>query len=187
MASEKDLAKRLAALERRVRRLESPADAGSSNGNTADRFWALTGLRERLADSSGQVLFTGLTNLPSGEVYEWQQGASTDALLDLDWSQLSAPFAALGHPVRLELLRRVLHGHHAVGELQELVELSTTGQLYHHVKQLIAAGWLRAAGRGHYAVPGERVIPLLVFLSAFAPPSAKETGRKQECSTDGVF
>jgi hypothetical protein len=32
------------------------------------------------------------------------------------------------------------------------------------LRQLVSAGWLHAA-RGQYAVPGERVVPLLVILS----------------------
>ncbi len=42
----------------------------------------------------------------------------------------------------------------------------TSGQLYHHLRQLVAAGWLRTAGRGRYEVPPARVVPLLVVLAA---------------------
>ncbi|RJQ82079.1 ArsR family transcriptional regulator [Pseudonocardiaceae bacterium YIM PH 21723] len=170
MTEHDELTTRLAALEERVAQLEQPATTKVDPG----RFWALTGLRERLADSDGQVLFTGATNLPTGEYYEWQQGAHTDQLLDADWTELATPFAALGHPVRMMLLQHILRGTRTVGELQELAGLGTTGQLYHHLKQLVAAGWLHAAGRGHYSVPGARVVPLLVVLSAVAPPSTKD-------------
>jgi hypothetical protein len=44
--------------------------------------------------------------------------------------------------------------------------LGTSGQLYHHLRQLIGAGWLVQTARGHYTVPGDRVIPLLVLLTA---------------------
>jgi hypothetical protein len=44
-------------------------------------------------------------------------------------------------------------------------ELGTSGQLYHHLRQLVSAGWLRSSGRGHYSVPGDRVIPLLVIIA----------------------
>jgi hypothetical protein len=53
-----------------------------------------------------------------------------------------------------------------VAELRAHERLGTTGQLYHHLRQLVSAGWLRTTARGQYAVPGERVVPLLVALAA---------------------
>jgi hypothetical protein len=66
----------------------------------------------------------------------------------------------------LLLLRRVLGGASSVAELQAHEGLGTSGQLYHHLRQLVGAGWLRATARGHYAVPPERMVPLLAILSA---------------------
>jgi Helix-turn-helix domain len=173
-----DLASRLAALEERVRRLEpdpdGPPHPTRPAGPTADggqpsvreRFWALEGLKERLGAGDGAVLFAGVVPLPAGDWYEWQWGTATGELLAADWSGLSATLAALGHPVRLLLLRQVLSGAGTVAELQERVELGTSGQLYHHLRQLVGAGWLQVAARGRYAVPPERVVPLLVVLAA---------------------
>ncbi len=157
------LLERVAALEDRVSRLES-----GPNPTRNEVFWALEGLRRRLT-GDGQVLFTGAIDLPTGEHYEWQQGAAATELLDANWADHAAPYAALGHPVRLTLLRAVLRGTRSSAELQETAGLNTTGQLYHHLKQLTAAGWLQAEGRGHYLVPAGRVVPLLVLLSAVVP------------------
>jgi hypothetical protein len=71
--------------------------------------------------------------------------------------------------VRLVLVQAVLAGRRTVAELEALESLGTTGQLYHHLRQLVAAGWLQTAGRGRYAVPGDRVVPLLVVLAAVGP------------------
>ncbi|TCO65526.1 ArsR/SmtB family transcription factor [Actinocrispum wychmicini] len=159
-----EVEERLAALEDRVAALE-----GRKSVDPA-KFWALTGLRERLPDSGG-VLFTGAVSLPTGEYYEWQQEAMAEDQFDRDWSDLSGVLAALGHPVRLLLLKEILKGARSTAELQEHESLGTTGQLYHHLRQLVAAGWLRAAGRGQYAVPGSRVVPLLVVLAAIQEPA----------------
>jgi hypothetical protein len=169
-----ELATRLAELEDRVARLEGrPARPAPAVPAGPDTFWALQGLRERLPD--GGVLFTGIAPLPSGEHYEWQQQASIDDLLDTDWSEQAAPIAALGHPVRLLVLRQVLGGARTVAELQQHEALGTTGQLYHHIRQLTANGWLQAAGRGRYVVPGTRVVPLLVLLASTNPPHSTPT------------
>src|SRR3954470_18262187 len=107
------LAERVAALEERVSRLELEPAAPRD-----DVFWALEGLRRRL-DGDGQVLFTGALDLPTGEHYEWQQGAATEGLLEANWADHAASYAALGHPMRLTLLRAVLRGTRSATELQE--------------------------------------------------------------------
>lgn len=61
--------------------------------------------------------------------------------------------------LRLLLVRHILHGARTTGELAEIDGLGTTGQLYHHLRQLVGAGWLRSSARGQYAVPPERVVP----------------------------
>ncbi len=141
--------------------------AAEHRGSYPDRFWALEGLKERVSD--GAVLFTGVAPLPTGEHYEWQQAAPAEELMSLDWSEFSGVLGALGHPVRLLLLRHVLGGVRTVAQLQQNEHLGTTGQLYHHLRQLVAAGWLKASGRGRYVVPAHRVVPLLVTLAAATP------------------
>lgn len=169
-ASEDDetLAGRLAALEERVAALEGRGvqrvggAAGVADGET---FWALNGLKERFGDP-GAVLFTGTVRLPSGEAYDWQEGRLAADLFDDDWTQAADVLSAIAHPVRLLLLREIVHGTHTTAELRDDERLGTTGQLYHHLRRLTAAGWLRATARGEYDVPGPRVVPLLAILAA---------------------
>src|SRR5690606_17092045 len=133
-----------------------------------DAFWALNGLRERIAaddEPAGAVMLLGELTLPTGEPVAWQYGAGAGALLEVEWDDRAAVFAALGHPVRLELLRRILNGTRATAELSAIDGLGTTGQLHHHLRQLLAAGWVRQAGRGVYEVPAPRVVPLLACLA----------------------
>ncbi|MFF2778677.1 ArsR/SmtB family transcription factor [Streptomyces sp. NPDC058052] len=161
-----EIEERVAALEARVAALESGAAAGTGGAYEGD-FWALDGWKERLAGAEaadGGVLFTGAVRLPTGERYEWQTGALTEDVLEDD-GPVEA-LAALGHPVRLRLLREILGGRRTVAELSELADLGTTGQIYHHLRQLTAAGWLRPGGRARHEVPAERVVPLLVVLAA---------------------
>jgi hypothetical protein len=163
-----DMMARIVALEQRVSELERPASRPAAPAYDAEVFWALTGLKEREPD--GGVLYTGAVTLPTGESYEWQHGTPAAQLLDVDWAEAVAELAgtldALSHPVRLLIVGLVLSGIRSVTDLQEHASLGTSGQLYHHLRQLVAAGWLRTAGRGQYAVPPERVIPLLVILAA---------------------
>ncbi|GLV87833.1 transcriptional regulator [Streptomyces lavendulae subsp. lavendulae] len=181
-----DLEARVAELERRLDALE--ADPPPRPEPPEGDFWALEGWKERLpalgADTGG-VLFTGAVTLPTGERYEWQQAAPTTALLDAgpdgpdgpdggtgggtDGSRTADSLAALGNPVRLRLLREILAGRRTAAELTALDGVGTSGQVYHHLRQLTAAGWLHTTGRGRHEVPGARVVPLLVLLSAATP------------------
>lgn len=149
-------------------RLAQPGSPGETEPATprTDMYWALDGLRARVADiDGGAVLFTGTVDLPTGEHYDWQYGTPVETLMEDDWATWAGTLGALGHPVRLLLLRRVLAGVRTTADLAGDEGLGTTGQLYHHLRHLVSAGWLHSSSRGHYAVPGERVVPLLVILS----------------------
>ncbi|QGH68617.1 helix-turn-helix transcriptional regulator [Pseudactinotalea sp. HY158] len=181
-----DLAARVSALERAALDTgaaenrgepEQPAPAGSASERPStiagaipgdDTFWALTGLRDRRPDhpttAEGAVMLVGSLTLPDGAPVAWQQSAGTEGLLESAWDDRAETFSALAHPVRIELLRHILSGMHATADLADLDSVGTTGQLHHHLRQLLAAGWVRQSGRGSYEVPAPRVVPLLVCL-----------------------
>lgn len=79
---------------------------------------------------------------------------------------VAARLAALGHPSRLELLAGVGRGAHSTAALSTELGTGSTGQLYHHLNQLVAAGWLRTTGRGRYEIPVEREQALIMILAA---------------------
>jgi hypothetical protein len=166
-----DLAARVAALEQAVADLVAARRPAPAEPPPEGDYWALEGLRGRI-DEDGGVLFVASVRLPTSERYEWQWARPAGYLFGdeaVDWADLAPALGALAHPVRLRLLRRVLEGARGAAELADDPELGTTGQLYHHLRQLAAAGWLRSTGRGRYAVPGERVVPLLTILVAAQP------------------
>lgn len=171
MSDRADLEARLAELERRVSALEgerpapvtAPAPAPVT-ANLPDAFWALTRLQ---ADyPQGALLFAGHVHLPTGEHWRWKELAQTPDLLAADWEGAAPMLAALGHPLRLAILRAVVHGQRTTAELQADPNLAAGGKLYHHLRDLQAGGWLLLRGRGQYSVPAERVLPLLVILQA---------------------
>jgi DNA-binding transcriptional ArsR family regulator len=133
------------------------------------KFWAIDGVLRRAEvdhNEAGGVVFAGQVVLPNNETYAWQIETDTGKLLAADWSAANAALAALAHPIRLLLLKALLEGKRDTQSLVHLPDMGTTGQLYHHLKELEAAGWIRQPRRGEYIVLAERVIPLLAILSA---------------------
>lgn len=126
-------------------------------------FWLLRELSAH--HPADAVVFGGTATAPEGPV-AWQWGVPTDQVREQDWEPAAGVLDALSHPVRLRLLQRVLSGTATTSELAEDEALGTTGQLHHHLRALVAAGWLTSTGRGRWSIPGPRVIPLLVVIVA---------------------
>ena len=165
-----DLERRVAQLEATVVQLTSTARTEADPTSTSrpgadsgdDPFWALHGLEARVPDA---VVMAGSLNPDEGPV-QWQVTLPRPTLMEFDWTDLAATMDALAHPARLTILQLVMSGIRTTGSLLEQESLGTTGQLHHHLRQLVAAGWLVSGQRGRYDVPPERVVPLLVMIMA---------------------
>lgn len=166
-----EIERRIAAIEERLSRTdggpgkEPGGESGSAQSGSVDpdTFWALDGLTAR-APEHGAVLIVGDVALPDGRVTRWQQVLGTRDLLDNDWEEAAEPLAALGHPVRIRLIREVLRAPATARELAALDGVGTSGQVYHHLRQLVSAGWLRPRGGARYEVPTDRVVPLMTTV-----------------------
>lgn len=139
---------RLAALEARVAALEGRAEPASGPEEV---------------DRSGAVGYEGDVRL-HGQV-GWTIRYSPAAVLDLPASATVEVLAALGHPVRLALVRRLLEGSATAAELQDAGGLPSTGQVYHHLRALTAAGVVEQDGRS-FRVPTTGVVPVLTMMLA---------------------
>jgi hypothetical protein len=178
---------RVADLSRRVAALESAAepdagaelDVGSGAGSGAGREPAdvganlrlVTALRRRKGpryvrdDVAGAVSFTGAARIGGSEVL-WAAEHGLPEVWDAELGDLARLLAALGHPARLALVRAVLAGAATSQELAATAGAGSTGQLYHHLKDLIAVGVVEQAGRNRYRIEPAKVVPLLVILAA---------------------
>ena len=164
-----DLASRITALEHRVSALETSGPGGATPRAADDEpapddtLWALNELRRR-ESGAGAVLMVGSVEVPAGGTAVWQLGARTEDLLDDDWEELAARLDALAHPIRLRILKEVLHGRSTAKELTTAAAVGSQGQVYHHLRALTSTGWLRVEHGGRHTVPVERVVPLLTML-----------------------
>ncbi|WP_370588827.1 ArsR/SmtB family transcription factor [Pseudonocardia sp. C8] len=150
-----DADRRLTDLERRVDVLEQRL-GGADTGGRGSGGAAATG--------AGTVRYAGEVAL-HGEV-AWSIQYDAGAALALDDEPRTAVLAALGHPVRVRIVRGLLHGPRGTAELTEVAELASTGQLYHHLRALTHAGLVEQDGRGSYRIAPRAVVPTLVLLTA---------------------
>lgn len=160
-----DLRARVERIEQQLadRSLTDGADGAPADG--AGTWWLLEELRRR--DPAPAVAFGGTAPDPDGSPVSWQITRGSDDLLQTDWSAAGPALAALGHPARLQILQLVARGEaRTAAELAGADGLGTTGQIYHHLRQLVTGGWLRVTTRGQHEVPPDRLVPLLVVLAA---------------------
>ncbi|MFB7875742.1 ArsR/SmtB family transcription factor [Nocardia sp. NPDC056064] len=160
-----DLVDRLEELERRVTALEN-----RPGGGEADLPWAVARLRQEFEAAgarNGGVLLAGALHLPTGEQLNWQAQFATDAVVGDVWTIEAANcLAALADPVRLRLLQEIVYGRRTAADLAAIEELGTSAEIYQHLRQLAAVGWLQTAGRGRFEVPEARLVPLLATLAS---------------------
>jgi DNA-binding transcriptional ArsR family regulator len=183
---DRGLGARVSDLERRVALLEGhrgerpPVPIVDS-----ERFWALARLAERTGPEfdkdgvAGSLLYAGRATTPGGGDLIWQAEHPLPGVLAEGWEEAAAVLAALGNPVRLEIVRRLLLGGETVQELQEIPGLGTSGQLYHHLRDLQAAGLVTQRRRGRYGVAADKVVPALIIIAAAANMGAVMTTHEQ--------
>lgn len=171
--------RRLRALEQRLRRLEGAAPRTPGAGPaSSETDWMLEGLRGRIpargrARSAGRLGYAGLVRTPAGANYRWRGEHPVEALLAADWSECANPLGALGHRVRLDIMRALINGVNEVSQLQRQPGLGTSGQLYHHLRELQAAGWVRQQERSRYLVVPDRVVATLLLIGVVMGPDPR--------------
>jgi DNA-binding transcriptional ArsR family regulator len=113
---------------------------------------------------AGTVTYAGVAQLGT-DTLAWQMTHAVPDLLMLDDTALARRLAALGSPVRLRIVRELAGGPLQVQELQERLDGPTAGQLYHHLRELLATGLVHQPRRSVYELPAGAVIPLLTLVA----------------------
>lgn len=195
-----ELLGRLAALEERVAALETgtrkaaTVEPGNSAGHAReedrfapDRLWAVDALRSRSGppfeerDSRGSLLYAGSLTTRGTGTLAWQLERPLPFVLQRDWAGAAHLLTALAHPVKLEIVRRLLRGARTSQELKEADQSGTTGRLYHHLRDLLACGIVVSHNRNSYAIAPEKAVSCLIIIVA-ASELASASGGSDEPS-----
>lgn len=158
---------RLATIEARLDALESGTVGSDSLApSPAEELpWVLSGLREREQFPDGSVVFAGEVEVGGRQaLYQWQR--TTHALTDEPWDGNLERLAAVAHPARGAVLRRLLAAPATAAELVAEGIVSSTGTAYHHLGALAAGGWTAKESGGRHSVRTARIVPLLTIIAA---------------------
>ncbi|WP_188195288.1 ArsR/SmtB family transcription factor [Nonomuraea sp. SYSU D8015] len=174
---------RLAALERRMDQLEEQHAKTSARGSRLPasstlelvrHFWE----RATAGGTAGTVAYGGAAFV-GGHEYLWAGEHQVHDLMAADWTAAATALESMGSPPRLALLAALVGGPRSRAELQEALGGETsTGHLYHHLRELQRAGLITQRRRGTYEVVARAVIPLLAVLAAALDlgPSSPDLG-----------
>lgn len=103
-----------------------------------------------------------------GSRFMIRQRVPLSAALDTDPDAAAKVFAALASPARLTVLRALLDGPRTSQQLRAELDDASVGQLYHHLRELLAAGLIIQPARSQYAIPRGALVMLCVQLTAAA-------------------
>ncbi|MBV9450297.1 MAG: helix-turn-helix transcriptional regulator [Streptosporangiaceae bacterium] len=119
-----------------------------------------------------------------------RQRARLSQVLEADPDQVAKVFAALGSPARITVLRALLDGPRTSQQLRAELDDASVGQLYHHLRELMAVGLIVQPGRSQYAIMRGSHVPLCIEIIAAAQLSSgapRSLSLDEEPSaTDGV-
>lgn len=172
MTTNPELEQALRDLQARVEALEqAPASPASERrGRVSLDLGLIEALSELTkpspdpASPAGTVTYAGVVELGE-ERLAWQMVHSLPDLLARDETALARLLAAVASPVRIRILREVAGGPLQTHELQQRLDEPSAGQLYHHLRELLAAGLLTQPRRSVYELPARAVIPVAALLA----------------------
>jgi DNA-binding transcriptional ArsR family regulator len=171
MSRKETLEQRVRSIERQLAALarsKEPARARSrlpSEGmGLLDALAGRRGNNYESGERCGAVAYAGAMAFGERE-YRWIMEHGLPEVTGADWSEAAAILLSLGSPVRLTLLRRLLDGPCNRQALQDALGDTTSGQLYHHLRELQATRIVIQRKRGEYEIAAAALVPLIVVLS----------------------
>lgn len=122
-------------------------------------------------NGSGLVTYLGVYN-SGGRQSNWiRNTVPTEDLLSLVESGIAGKvLACIGNPDRLTILLEILRGPKTVASLVEKCGFGSTGQVYHHMKPLLAADIIAEDGqkKGVYVIQPHKVQGIIMLLAGIS-------------------
>ena len=116
----------------------------------------------------GIITVGGIYQSPADEGHMWSLDYSIKDLLEIDESVIEKVLAAMGHRVRIRLIKSILMRPSTAAELVEQLDLKTTGKAYHHLNMMESADLIHKDSSGKYHLRGHRVSGFFAALVSVA-------------------
>ena len=117
------------------------------------------------APEHGRVVYSGIGPWQDRSVV-WQMERTWTDVLDVDPDAIARVLAALASPIRIRIVEALMSGPAGTGEIAARVDTGTSGQLFHHLKELLAIGIVHQPQRGVYELRPQHALPFLAIASA---------------------
>ncbi|MEV5494743.1 helix-turn-helix domain-containing protein [Nonomuraea fuscirosea] len=173
---------RIAELERRVARLEEPPSGAPPRPVVAQAppLDLVDLIRSRAEGETrpDAVMYGGAVTFEERH-YMWAMEHTAGEVADANWARAATLFERLGSGPRLALLAALLKEPRTRKELQETLGETSTGHLYHHLKDLQSAGLLIQPRRGEYAIAPHAVVPLMTIVAVAMDLGAAESPQEE--------
>lgn len=153
----------------RVERLERAQPGRARPGADTDLVQRLVdglGVDDTGGPGEASVCYAGAGRWGDDGTVAWQMSRTWSEVLGAAGEHSASLFSALASPTRVRIVVELLRGEVTTAELTRRLDQPSSGQLFHHLKELLAAGVIHQPVRGTYAVREHRVVPLLALLSA---------------------
>lgn len=166
------LEEEVAALRVRLATLEEQVSSFAKGGPTGALFQArgsaLPPGREppttQTGPMQGTLSYSGTIQQDSRPL-RFQQTLAVQSLFEAAPDLLAQTFAALASPHRVIILRTLCERPCTAQQLQEVLGMGSAGQLYHHLKELLAAGLITQRERSSaYTIDPAKVIPICAAM-----------------------
>ena len=167
-----ELEEQMAVLRTRLTELEEQVASAVSAGVLTSSFQARTtssppdseAPTSQAGTIQGTLSYTGTIQL-AGRPFRFQQRLPAQSLFEVAPEVLSQIFAAFSIPHRVIILRTLCERSCTAQQLQEVLGMGSSGQLYHHLKELLATGLITQRERSSvYTIDPPKVIPICAAL-----------------------
>ena len=133
----------------------------------------ITKLIEEIADTGCPVVgYFNVVPVEDRQSKTWSiySGSEIEDLFAIPDYKVAQILSVLGSEVRLAILRELIRKPLTAAELVDILKMKTTGQAYHHLKDLQSAGYVeqRSGGRFHINMRVARVYVAALGLASDA-------------------
>jgi len=121
--------------------------------------------------NTGSIIYLGVFSSGSRQSNWIRNQVDTDSLLELIESNTAAKvFSCIGNNDRLNMLLALLRSPRTAAQLVKQCGYNTTGQVYHHLKPLLAADLVKEDdnNRGSYVIQPHRVQGIIMLLAGIS-------------------